>query len=372
MTLLLALLEGSLRLARSVKRINDRAGIASRGGLRDAEWAREYVDELYLSVRTDWHPYVHWRSAPLTGRYINIGQDGLRRTTQADVSKSSVAAATPKTKVWLFGGSVVWGWGARDEHTIASCLARELAEAGYNVEVVNYGQIGYVNTQEVLTLLDELRRGERPDVVVFVNGYNDVGTALQEGVAGVPQNESNRRGEFNMGLTGGLVAETRRSGTMWLVRGLLRRSGIVHDARRSFGGPGRPSLESLGDEVIRIYAENMRLVERLSPSYGFAALYYWQPVVFWKKNLVGDESRSAKQWPAFKKLLVDVRERFDTTPPLSEGARFRDLTGLFDDIQEPVFIDSAHFSESENQILAREIAKDLTPILEARATASPL
>ena len=370
--LLLALMEGSLRLAWRAKRAGDRAEMASRAGFRGAEWASDYVDELYLDVRADWWPYVHWRGVPHTGRYINISADGLRRTLQNKGPQSSATPPAPKPKrsIWVFGGSTVWGWGARDEYTIASYLARELADSGHVVEVVNYGQIGYVSTQEVLALSSELRRGASPDVVVFLNGYNDLMAALQEGVAGLPQNESNRRAEFNVGLPGALAAETRRSATMWLVKGLLRRAGAAPDARQIFGGPGQPTLETLGKDVIGVYAENVRLVEQIRAAHGFDALYYWQPVAFGKKQLVGDERAAAKDWPALEKLLVHVRERFATTPPLSEGSRFRDLSGLFDDSPEPIFIDTCHFSEQENVVVAREIVNDLIPILNARGTTS--
>ena len=45
---------------------------------------------------------------------------------------------------------------------------------------------------EVLQLMLDLRTGERPDVVMFYDGINDVASAVQRGVAGDPQNESRR------------------------------------------------------------------------------------------------------------------------------------------------------------------------------------
>ena len=288
---------------------------------------------------------------------------------QAEAPQSS--AKDSKRLIWLFGGSVAWGWTARDEHTIASELARELAAAGHAVEVVNYGQVGYVSTQEVLTLEGELRRGGRPDVAIFLNGYNDLMAALQEGVAGLPQNESNRRAEFKVGLPGALALETQRSATMWLVKGLLRRAGAAPDARQVYGSTDQPTLESLGEDVVRAYAENMRLVEQLRAVHAFDALFYWQPVAFGKKHLVDDERGAAKDWPALEELLALVRERFATTPPLSQSAKFRDLSGLFDDSPEPVFIDTCHFAEAEHRVIAREMAKDVIPLLNARVAKAP-
>jgi hypothetical protein len=157
---------------------------------------------------------------------------------------------------------------------------------------------------------------------------------------------------------------------MWLAKGLSRQGGLMPDTRQGVGGPGQPTLESLAGDVLRVYAENLRLIERIRPDYEFEALYYWQPVVFWKKELSGDEVEVAKTYPQLKELLVHVRAGFVTTPLLSGAVPFRDLTGLFDDSPEPVFIDACHFSEASNQIMAREIARDLAPILDARAAAS--
>ena len=72
------------------------------------------------------------------------------------------------------GGSTMFGSFQRDGHTIPSEFAR-LAEAdGIPVRVVNYGQLAYVNWQEVL-LLQQLASGSsRPDLAVFYDGYNDL------------------------------------------------------------------------------------------------------------------------------------------------------------------------------------------------------
>src|SRR5439155_17899889 len=102
----------------------------------------------------------------------------------------------------FFGGSTMWGTSQRDDHTIAAEAAHRLqALAGPNarVEVTNFGETGYVNTQELLQLMLELRAGHRPDVVVFYDGLNEVAATVQGGTAGLPQNESKRVAEFTMG-----------------------------------------------------------------------------------------------------------------------------------------------------------------------------
>src|SRR5262249_50473552 len=134
---------------------------------------------------------------PFQGTYLNNDERGLRRTwNRADGAVDS--SAGPPKEVYVFGGSAVYGQGARDAWTIPSCLARNLAQRGLNVRVTNHGQSGYVSTQEMIAALLQLQAGHRPEVVVFYDGVNDTYSALLESDIGVPQNESNRRQEFNL------------------------------------------------------------------------------------------------------------------------------------------------------------------------------
>ena len=98
----------------------------------------------------------------------------------------------------MFGGSTMWGVGARDEGTIPSLLARDLTDRGINGRVKNFGEIGYVSSQQVIALMRELENGVRPEIVIFYDGINDTTSAVLERAAGIPVNEVNRRVEFNV------------------------------------------------------------------------------------------------------------------------------------------------------------------------------
>ena len=99
----------------------------------------------------------------------------------------------------MLGGSSLWGFGARDNETIPSLLARDLDQRGWRVDLKNLSEIGYVSTQELIALFRELQAGYRPDVVIFYDGVNDTTAALLlEGEAGLTTNEVNRRQEFNL------------------------------------------------------------------------------------------------------------------------------------------------------------------------------
>jgi len=159
-------------------------------------WMFEYYAEFRIVEKSSvWTPYAYARSIPFEGKYINVNKDGLRVTWNESVVDH--ADDQPPVRVFIFGGSTMWGWGARDDYTIASYLSKILHGQGYQVEVTNYGQMGYVNTQEIITLLRYLQRGEVPDIVLFYDGLNDVASANHNRAAGLSRNESVRAEDFN-------------------------------------------------------------------------------------------------------------------------------------------------------------------------------
>ena len=146
---------------------------------RDTPWRNEYAKEMEEnSLR--WEPYIYWRRKPYEGKYININSDGIRLTTP---SQTSPDQAGRSLRVFMFGGSTMWGTSARDACTIPSFLSKALKGRGKRIEIINFGETGYVSTQEVITLLLQLRKGNVPDIVIFYDGENDTYSAYQNEIA---------------------------------------------------------------------------------------------------------------------------------------------------------------------------------------------
>jgi len=197
--IILVLVEASFRAGFAIRdRITtdtrpDRRVLAE--GYDGATWPIEHYRELGL-LEDRWKSYVYFRQKPFQGTTITIGTDGLRKTWEPP--SPLPPDQRPRLKLAMLGGSSLWGFGARDDQTIPSQLARILDQRGYRVEVKNLSEIGYVSTQELIALMRELQGGYRPDIVVFYDGVNDTTSALLEGEAGLTTNEVNRRREFNL------------------------------------------------------------------------------------------------------------------------------------------------------------------------------
>jgi len=320
-----------------------------------AAWAPELFREHAACERVVYEPFTGWRREPFDGRWIHVDASGLRRTLPEPTAKKPL-------EVWFFGGSTMWGTGARDEHTIPSAVARRLAAAlGPCVHVVNEGESGFVSTQEVVRLARRLQEGAVPDVVVFLDGVNDVFAAFQNRAAGHPHNDFFRKREFNL---------LKDPAALWkdALRETVARSVFFRLARREADvAPLEPEAsQRLAGDIARVYAANVTHVRALAAAYGFDALCYLQPQAFAKPHLTAFEAKDVAERAYLRPLFADAYRECDARLEGTPG--WRDVSALFAEEPRPRFIDFCHLAEDGDEAIGERIAPDVLARLAARRT----
>ncbi|MGI9493656.1 MAG: SGNH/GDSL hydrolase family protein [Geminicoccaceae bacterium] len=329
----------------------------------NAPWTEDYFKELReSSFDVRWMPHVYWRRNPYDGEYVNVAHDGLRLTPN---SVTNSTGSSPKPEIFLFGGSTMWGTGARDSFAIPALLLQELKKRGINANVRNFGESGYVSAQELAMLMHQLRNGDIPNIVIFYDGVNDVFSAYQQGTAGIPQNEIGRTREFN------LTKPIRRQD---LIDEPLEASSTMRFIRILVGAPDSNNQTisdqdhmELAQDVISTYANNVRMAHALAEYYGFKTLFYWQPTVFEKKILTDYEKGELERVNSEQRSFFDmtynlIRDEGELFPT---SILFHNLSEVFSDTHEPIYIDWMHLGERGNSIIAQRIVDDVNRIIEA-------
>jgi len=295
-------------------------------------WWNDFVEEHRDSNRLWWQSYVYWRRPPYEGSFIKVDSRGVRRSWNAE------RHGDRPQKIFFFGGSTMWGSGARDEYTIPSYVARTLTEKGFDVDVTNFGETGWVNTQGVIMLMLELRKGNIPDVVVFYDGANDVHAAFQNREAGLPGNEINRRKQFY--------------------------------GSRAVVNTDRPKVDddTLAKDTIDVYLANLDLLQALADRYGFSVVAVWQPISYVDKPLTPEEHEMA----------YDLGEPMAKFYQLSYGMMKQraprnvvNLSDAFATVKERVYLDHAHLNERGNEIVAQGVTRAVEDVLKAREKQLP-
>src|SRR5207249_1121775 len=181
-----------------------------------------------------------------------------------------------------------------------------------------------------------------PTIAVFYDGFNDVFSAAQQGVAGLPQNEFNRRTEFNLS-----VAPPR------LLKALLQNShsfGLAADLKAHFLSSAKRSATSdphrLALAISANYLQNLRIVAALASAYDFRLLVYWQPTLFDKRRLSPFEQRQiAREQGQLSRTFYNLAVSAVTEARPIEMKKFDNLARVVADVTDPLFIDLVHMGE---------------------------
>jgi lysophospholipase L1-like esterase len=291
---------------------------------------------------TNWH-----------GKYINNDESPTgvwRRTLNPAEDQCKLKQ---RLTVWIFGGSTVYGTGVPDWATLPSYLSRDLNAASSDcVLVSNFGVEGYVSNQEVILLMEQLKAGGHPDIVIIYDGLNDAGAA---GPASGPPHPHfsfdmiKRRVE---GSISGCFDFIRESYTLRLagtIRGFLFR-----------GHPSRSVLDELhtkGVAALDNYEANLNVAKALGKAYNFQIYCFWQPSLYYgQKPLVPFEKQMPEIATRDTWSLITTAVYQEAATRASTG-QFIFLGGLFDSVPEPIFIDEGHLGPRGNELAAQAVAK---------------
>src|SRR3989344_2905589 len=315
---------------------------------KDQPWAEDYFREFQEASIFEYYPYLGFRRKPnYEGKYVNLDENSLRKTIP-----SCPAASTEETiRIFFFGGSTVWGSGSRDEGTIPSRLAEIFCRQNIPVKITNYGESGYVSTQEVIRLELELKKGTVPDLVIFYDGFNEVYSTYQNQEAGWPQNLDHRRKDFN------LRQKFNPLGLMPNFNNILERIG-----RRLVKQGAYPAVgENLAEKSSELYLENARIVKLLGQEYGFKSIFFWQPAIFTKDYLTESEHKNP--------ISEEMKQSFlQITAKAVDSSEIIDLSSIFKEHTETLYIDWSHITEQGNRIIAERMAEEVGVLINTSFT----
>jgi lysophospholipase L1-like esterase len=357
--------------------------------LRDSPWAAEVLAEQ-ADIPSTVDPFLGYRFGNKTSTYTNL-VDGVRTSYQSQ-------APGKKVSVWFFGASALFGDGQRDDHTIPSEFSR-LAEAdGIALDVRNYGRPGIAMWQELELFQQLVASGQKPDLVVFYDGFNDLAWQMNLELSAEPtnvydrtRNQATNAGANGVDATAQSSGDTSSSGssTSWgdVVDAYWDQSAshhvydAVHDlifgsdspdvqfakgVDQSLPAQTPEQISEAAKNAISIQSRAAALATAVAGSVGADADFFWQPYVFTKK-LLPDEQ---------KYLTLDTYEP-DRWVPATQQARellkstpYVDLGDALDSATTPVLWDFVHTNEEGARLAAAALYSHLLPQLQAKAQAA--
>lgn len=312
--------------------------------IADEPWAEEYAEalvEFQLGGET-YVPFLVRDPRPYESRYLN--------TTEAD--RRSYLPPVPDdvepVRIAFFGGSVMFGVGQRDDHTIPSQVARLAEDEGIPVEVHNYGLPGWVGWQEAQYLERLLAAGEEYDLVVFYDGFNEflvqyTGYSVDPthlGAATMNQfaRDYHEKHETRPG-PGDALSEIGSAYSRYSAVGRLydRYDGTDAVGEGELQAAATPQEQA--DAALDVYARAAALATGLADDDDTSVHFFWQPTkAGWDPSV---------------------------TDRLPEGAT--DVSHALDGREDEFYIDEVHTNEAGARLMAEALWDELGPEIERAA-----
>jgi hypothetical protein len=358
----LVVLEGMYRVARRLRNPATAAPVMNERALRHpyagAPWFRGWYEQPVIRAGIVYDPYRAFHKAPSATPPVTVDSAGRRLTVQPP-------RARPATRrLFLLGGSTMWGYTARDSFTIPSLVASELKARGLDdVEVVNLAQPGYNATQEVITLFLALRDGDVPAAAVFLTTHKDIYAAFQ----------SDRAGGITSEAAYAATLENRQPTLSDELEAVARRSALVSRLVPPAKAAAAPSYSEprpqLCQDVARQYRELARLTASMGREYGF-------PFFFVRQSMLASSRKPLSAWertmprPRFEAQYRQCMAVIDSTMRSVPDGRYLSLAPMFDADTSSVFLDEyGYLTERAGGDVARRIVELVEPSLRRAARA---
>jgi lysophospholipase L1-like esterase len=289
------------------------------------------VDEVIASNAFEYTPWADFKLKDYQGAYVN--SKGFLRKSIPD---KSISAGEDTISIFMLGGSTMFGFDVMDKETIPSAFADIYAQQCSNckpVQVFNYGVLSYYSYNELMLFHHLLATQHRPDVVVFLDGMNDL-----------------------------FIMQAARKRIPWYYFRLKQTVQNVKDSTASLFQlkPGQTNI-SAADDVLRNYFENVNHIKKLCNAYNVTPFFFIQPTPFYnypgqRADPVADTARK----PAIEYGYTILKSKCASdSNMIFLGDMLKNETGR-------PFIDEIHYSPDMNRKIAEEIFNSIRSKMELK------
>lgn len=348
------------------------------------------------------HPYFGYADPPLERKPVGGTDDQFDQHGFLPGAGPLIREASPnQTVIAIFGGSVARQFLERGGvEALRKALEASPAFAGKRIVIDSLGGYGFKQPQQLMALTYFLSLGAHFDVIVNLDGFNEVAIPGPELIAqGVfpfyPARWRTRAQAIDadprLRLLAGEIAYRRakraRSAEIfglarwsmtaqlvWKYGDALQsaaignrelalqrlRSGTDEDFATQGPRAEYASEEQRYADLVRMWGRSAQHMQKLAAGNGAVFIEVLQPNQYVPGAKPLSDAERAIAWSDGEPYKVGVDKAFhllrENGPKL--GLPFYDLSLLFKDVQEPLFTDACcHFNEKGNRILGEKLAE---------------
>jgi hypothetical protein len=319
-----------------------------------APWWDEYREVLtWLNTPGQdrpYDPFAPQRVRDVRSEHLNV--TGGERHTWSPPPCGDCRRLT----VWIYGGSTTFGIGQRDDHTIASQLARRALRDGLVLDVVNRGVPADLHWQEAQRFAWDVAGTDRPDLVVFFDGINE----LWAGAVINGQGRGDDEGRVNPEVDNASRIYSDLVPSMPTFFDPPRPDG-AQLVEPDVGVGAELGPDQLAPHVLARYGRSLQMSGSTAAAAGVATRWFFQPCPQSAPAPEGEPGVGGRD-------AAQLRELCDRVAAGLPGDVV-DLSTLYDGRDRPLFVDLFHTNEHGAGVAAEALYRSVrADLLEAEAS----
>jgi len=327
---------------------------------------------------------------------LTVGNHGFICNSECD--ELPIEKPANEIRMFIFGGSTVQGGGYVDgKHTISAYLENLINEnnvfGNKRVRVINAGVGGFISFQEVVRFLDEALKYQ-PDMAIFFNGFNDYRCWKRGDLFRKIINTDGVRPNYQyydyMLMKGLNRSQTVKGAVFQLIYMFNQDVPVLHYSMifakellsiisgNAYGDKSN-KINGIKDDDFNIenelyskekhslfyYLNNMEAAAGVCRIKRIKCIISLQPTLaFHGEKELSEFEKSTLELEIKKNRLQNINIFFNhaknefvkrSKTLNDEFVHFIDMTDIFKDIQEQIYMDECHYNDVGNRIIAENL-----------------
>lgn len=237
-----------------------------------------------------YEPWIMFRLSDYRSDNINI--NGFER--KSDPSTFIKGGSPDTIDIFFFGGNTMFGENLADSQTISSSFVKAYQNENppVSIRVKNFGIPHFYSKQELMLLTSLLFKGDRPDVVIFLDGMNDFYPARMLYYD---------KPYFSYALQQSFEGKMFQKGN----------ENFIDSTDELYNDPPGISTVDYNNALIAKYTNNIRMAADLCKTAGIKSYFFCQPVPFYKKDVGLNYKGNYKR---FEYIYDELEKKRDSLP----------------------------------------------------------
>jgi lysophospholipase L1-like esterase len=312
-------------------------------------WAKKHFLE-YKKIRFHYETPIIFRADKFSGDTINI--EGIYNTRKTESENKIINSSR---QAYFFGGSVMWGFGSSDKHTIPSYF-----QNFSGIKSFNFGESAWTSDQSLMYLIRLLKDGHKPDYVIFYHGANDYDKCLQTGnhYGLLIEDKLQKKFKESMRSFSKTTFKNFFSIPLEIIEKVRRVDPVNKEVNLyEYIETTKCNNKELQKKIALNLTQNWEIAHQLVTNYGGKFYAFLEPHAFFTNTKLDQQSILISEMLRFKEVKL---ESFTNVYKFIEEEMeykkyFNNFKAIFNNIDDFVFIDSVHTSPNGNKFSAKKI-----------------